>query len=157
MGFDIAFLYAMRGCQTFVYDASKAAMDSLIGRSEQTIERLKKRNRISDGEIESVRSGLIAAAGLEELAKMDLVTEAVSENAKTKLAVYQALRAGWIRRHPYNQYVIPGARDFARRRRLRPREIRSDSLLQPGPLYTDGRGREGGHGSEELRYRGFVP
>ena len=92
MGFDIAFLYAMRGCQTFVYDASKVAMDSLIGRSEQTIERLKKRNRISDVEIASVRSGLIAAARLEDLAKMDLVTEAVSENAKTKLAVYQALR-----------------------------------------------------------------
>jgi 3-hydroxybutyryl-CoA dehydrogenase len=92
MGFDIAFLYAMRGCQTFVYDAAKAAMDSLTGRSEQTIERLKRRNRISDGEIENVRNGLIAAAGLKELAKMDLVTEAVSENAKTKLAVYQALR-----------------------------------------------------------------
>ena len=92
MGFDIAFLYAMRGCQTFVYDAAKAAMDSLTGRSEQTIERLKRRNRISDGEIESVRSGLIAAAGLKELARMDLVTEAVSESAKTKLAVYQALR-----------------------------------------------------------------
>jgi 3-hydroxybutyryl-CoA dehydrogenase len=92
MGFDIAFLYAMRGCQTFVYDAAKAAMDSLTGRSEQTIERLKRRNRISDGEIESLRSGLIAAAGLKELTRMDLVTEAVSESAKTKLAVYQALR-----------------------------------------------------------------
>ena len=92
MGFDIAFLYAMRGCQTFVYDAAKAAMDSLPGRSEQTIERLKRRNRISDGGIENVRSGLIAADRLEELAKMDLVTEAVSESAKTKLAVYQALR-----------------------------------------------------------------
>src|SRR5882724_13164666 len=92
MGFDIAFLYAMRGCQTFVYDASKAAMDSLTGRSEQTIERLKRRNRISDGEIENVRDGLIAVAGLEELARMHLVTEAVSESAKTKLAVYQALR-----------------------------------------------------------------
>jgi len=92
MGFDIAFLYAMRGCQTFVYDAAKAAMDSLTGRSEQTIERLKRRNRISDGEIENVRTGLIAAAGLKELAKMDLVTEAVSERAETKLAVYQALR-----------------------------------------------------------------
>jgi len=92
MGFDIAFLYAMRGCQTFVYDASKAAMDSLTGRSEQTIERLKRRNRISDGEIENIRNGLVAAAGLEDLAKMDLVTEAVSESAKTKLSVYQALQ-----------------------------------------------------------------
>jgi 3-hydroxybutyryl-CoA dehydrogenase len=92
MGFDIAFLYGMRGCQTFVYDASKAAMDSLTARSEQTIERLKRRNRISDGEIESVRTGLIAAGGLEDLTKMDLVTEAVSESAKTKLSVYQALR-----------------------------------------------------------------
>jgi 3-hydroxybutyryl-CoA dehydrogenase len=91
MGFDIAFLYAMRGCQTFVYDASKTAMDSLTGRSEQTIERLKRRNRIADGEMENVRSGLIPAARLEELAKMDLVTEAVSEKSTTKLAVYQAL------------------------------------------------------------------
>jgi 3-hydroxybutyryl-CoA dehydrogenase len=91
MGFDIAFLYAMRGCQTFVFDAAKAAMDSLIGRREQTIERLKRRNRISDGAIENVRNRLVAATGLEELARMDLVTEAVSENAMTKLAVYQAL------------------------------------------------------------------
>ena len=91
MGFDIAFLYAMRGYQTLVYDASQAAMDSLTGRREQTIERLKRRNRISDGEIENVRNGLVVAARLEDLAKMDLVTEAVSENAKTKLAVYQAL------------------------------------------------------------------
>src|SRR5437867_13201375 len=92
MGFDIAFLYAMRGCQTFVYDAAKVALDSLLGRGEQTIERLKRRKRISDGEMENVKNGLIPAAQLEELAKMDLVTEAVSESAKTKLAVYQALR-----------------------------------------------------------------
>lgn len=97
MGFDIAFLYAMRGCQTLVFDASKAAMDALTTRSGQTIERLKRRNRITDGEIENIRSGLIPAAGLGELASMDLVTEAVSENAKTKLAVYQALReAGFV-------------------------------------------------------------
>jgi 3-hydroxyacyl-CoA dehydrogenase len=92
MGFDIAFLYAMHGCRTFVYDAAKAAMDSVPGRSEQTIERLKRRNRISDSEIKNVRSGLITAVRLEELAKMDLVTEAVSESAKTKLAVYQVLQ-----------------------------------------------------------------
>jgi 3-hydroxyacyl-CoA dehydrogenase len=91
MGFDIAFLYAMRGCQTLVYDAAKVTMDSLSGRSAQTIERLKRRNRISDGEIENVRNGLVAASRLEELVKMDLVTEAVSESAKTKQAVYQAL------------------------------------------------------------------
>ncbi len=92
MGFDIAFLYAMRGCQTVVYDAAQVALDSLPGRSEQTIERLKRRKRISDGEMENVKNGLIPAARLEQLAKMDLVTEAVSESAKTKLAVYQALR-----------------------------------------------------------------
>ncbi len=92
MGFDIAFLYAMRGCHTLVYDASETAMDAITGRREQTIERLKRRNRISDGEIENVRNSLIPVAGLEELARLDLVTEAVSELAKTKLAVYQALQ-----------------------------------------------------------------
>ena len=92
MGFDIAFLYSMRGWQTLVYDAAQGAMDSLPGRSEQTIERLKRRNRITDEGIEHIRNGLVPASRLEDLARMDLVTEAVSENAKTKLAVYQALR-----------------------------------------------------------------
>ena len=56
MGFDIAFLYAMRGCQTFVYDAAKAAMDSLTGRTSRPSNG-SRRNRISDGEI-----GAFAAA-----------------------------------------------------------------------------------------------
>ena len=40
MGFDIAFLYAMKGFRTRVYDAAKPAMDSLTDRREQTIDRL---------------------------------------------------------------------------------------------------------------------
>jgi 3-hydroxyacyl-CoA dehydrogenase len=92
MGFDIAFLYAMKGFQTVVYDASKAVMNSLSDRREQTIDRLKKRNRISDAETENIRNLLTASPGLGGLAQMDLVTEAVSENSKTKLAVYRALR-----------------------------------------------------------------
>jgi 3-hydroxybutyryl-CoA dehydrogenase len=92
MGFDIAFLYAMKGFQTVVYDASKAAMDSLGDRKEQTIERLQKRNRISDAEAESVRRLLLPSVDLGGLAHMDLITEAVSENARIKLGVYRALR-----------------------------------------------------------------
>ena len=37
MGFDIAFLYAMKGFHTAVFDAAPAAMDSLEERREQTI------------------------------------------------------------------------------------------------------------------------
>ena len=92
MGFDIAFLYAMKGFRTLAYDAAKPAMHALIDRREQTIDRLKKRNRISDGEIDNLRSLLVPADGLAALAHADLITEAVSENAKTKLAVYNALR-----------------------------------------------------------------
>jgi 3-hydroxybutyryl-CoA dehydrogenase len=92
MGFDIAFLYAMKGFQTTVYDVAKGAMESLTDRREQTIERLQKRNRISDPETESVRKLLMPATDLGGLAPMDLVTEAVSENAATKRAVYRALR-----------------------------------------------------------------
>src|SRR5918992_530478 len=93
MGFDIAFLYAMKGFQTFVYDAAKAAMESIDERREQTIERLKKRNRISDGEIENVRKLLIPSPDIGGLAPVDLVTEAVSENARTKTRVYCDLRS----------------------------------------------------------------
>lgn len=93
MGFDIAFLYAQKGYQTLVYDAAPAAMDGLASRREQVIERLKRRSRISENETDRVRKGLLPAAALADLAEADLVTEAVSESAETKRAVYGALRA----------------------------------------------------------------
>ena len=92
MGFDIAFLYAQKGYRTLVYDASEAAMKNLASRRDQTIERLQKRNRISDVEAAQVKQGLVAAAGLADMASADLVTEAVSESGKTKKTVYRALR-----------------------------------------------------------------
>jgi 3-hydroxyacyl-CoA dehydrogenase len=92
MGFDIAFLYAMKGFETHVYDASKATMESLRDRCEQTIERLARRNRITAEETARVRNLLLPSPDLAGLARTDLVTEAVSENAKTKLTVYQGLR-----------------------------------------------------------------
>ena len=91
MGFDIAFLYASKGLLTLAYDAATTAMESLNERREQTIERLKKRNRITDGEIDNVRTLLVPVDGPKAMAQAELVTEAVSENAKTKLAVYKAL------------------------------------------------------------------
>jgi 3-hydroxyacyl-CoA dehydrogenase len=92
MGFDIAFLYAMKGYQTVAFDVSKAAMDSVHARREHTIERLKRRNRISEGEIKNLQGLLRPSVDLVSLAEADLITEAVSENAKIKLAVYRALR-----------------------------------------------------------------
>ncbi len=92
MGFDIAFLYAMKGFRTFVYDAAKPAMDSLTDRREQSIDRLKKRGRITDQEIDNLRTLLIPSSHLHGLVVADLITEAVSENARTKLAVYKTLR-----------------------------------------------------------------
>jgi 3-hydroxybutyryl-CoA dehydrogenase len=92
MGFDIAFIYAMKGLRTLAYDAAPSVMDSLTDRREQTIDRLQMRKRITDGEIDNLRTLLVPVDGLTAMAQSDLVTEAVSENAKTKLAVYNALR-----------------------------------------------------------------
>jgi len=92
MGFDIAVLYAMKGYRTLVYDASETAMKNVAIRSDLTIERLKRRNRISDAEAENVRNGIVAAPGLASMSQAELVTEAVSESGKTKKAVYKALR-----------------------------------------------------------------
>ena len=94
MGFDIAFLYAQKGYRTLVYDAAEAAMKGFPARRDQTIERLKRRNRISDGEVAALMSGMIPAAGLAAFVEADLVTEAVSESGKTKRQVYSALRDG---------------------------------------------------------------
>jgi 3-hydroxybutyryl-CoA dehydrogenase len=91
MGFDIAFLYSAKGYETLVYDALNAAMESVEQRREQTIDRLKKRNRISDGEIENLRRLLIPCRDLAGVTRAELITEAVSENAKTKLSVYKGL------------------------------------------------------------------
>ena len=92
MGFDIAFLYAMKGFPTVVYDASRAAMDALSGRSEQTIDRLAKRDRINNAEAENVRKCLVPSTDLGGLAHADLITEAISENLKAKTSVYRSLR-----------------------------------------------------------------
>ena len=92
MGFDIAFLYAQKGYRTLVYDASETAMKNVPARRDQTIERLKRRNRISDAEVANVTGGLVVVFGLEGMADADLITEAVSESGRTKRAVYKALR-----------------------------------------------------------------
>ncbi len=91
MGFDIAFLYAANGFETLVYDASAAAISSLEKRREQTIERLKKRNRISEGEIDNLRRLLCPCQDLSGVRRADLITEAVSEKPTTKMAVYKEL------------------------------------------------------------------
>ncbi|HYQ97018.1 MAG TPA: 3-hydroxyacyl-CoA dehydrogenase family protein, partial [Candidatus Nitrosocosmicus sp.] len=92
MGFDIAFLYAQEGYPTLAYDTSEAAMQNLAARRDQTIERLKKRNRISEIQIESVKNRLVPAASLSDIASAALVTEAVSESGKIKKSVYRRLR-----------------------------------------------------------------
>jgi 3-hydroxybutyryl-CoA dehydrogenase len=91
MGFDIAFLYALKGCRTFAYDASSAVAESFAGRLEGTIERLKRRNRISQNDAEKLRTSLVLSKSLEEMTDVDLVTEAVSESTTSKLSVYRAL------------------------------------------------------------------
>jgi 3-hydroxybutyryl-CoA dehydrogenase len=97
MGFDIAFLYAMKGFHTMVHDAAPAAMDAVENRREQTIERLRKRNRINDIEMDNVRRLMIRSSELENLSSLDLITEAVSENTRTKLSVYRALTSAGFR------------------------------------------------------------
>ncbi len=91
MGFDIAFLYAQNGYRTLAYDTSKDVMDALDTRKERTIERLKKRDRISDLEAEQVRRQLLPASDLSAMSKVDLITEAVSETASVKSSVYKTL------------------------------------------------------------------
>src|ERR1051325_3859425 len=90
MGFDIAFLYALKGFRTLVYDTAPAVMNAVEDRREQTIERLRKRNRISNTETDQVRTLLVKSSNLQPLSGMNLITEAVSENPTTKVLVYRA-------------------------------------------------------------------
>jgi 3-hydroxyacyl-CoA dehydrogenase len=67
-------------------------MQNITARRDQTIERLKRRNRITEAEAQNVKNGLLAAPGLDSLRQADVITEAVSESGKTKKLVYRALR-----------------------------------------------------------------
>ena len=87
---------------------------------------------------------------------MDLVTEAVSESAKTKLAVYQALReAGFAGILTTNTSSL--ARATLLSGGVYDREKFALTHFFNPVLFTDGRGCERGHGNDELRYRGLVP
>ena len=92
MGFDIAFLYACAGRKTLVYDAAPQAMAALEQRRHQTVERLRKRNRIADAAAENVQRLLVPCKELGDLREAQLITEAVSENGSTKAVVYRALK-----------------------------------------------------------------
>ncbi|MGH7826448.1 MAG: 3-hydroxyacyl-CoA dehydrogenase family protein, partial [Candidatus Binatia bacterium] len=92
MGFDIAFLYAMKGHRTLAYDASSAVAQSFASRVDGAIDRLGRRNRISESEVENIRDRLTLAGSVDHLAGLDLVTEAVSENTGAKVSVYRSLR-----------------------------------------------------------------
>ncbi len=92
MGFDIALLYAMKGLRTLVYDTAASTMQSIIDRRTQTIDRLRKRNRITPEEIDNLLALIVPVNGLAAMAGAAIVTEAVSENARTKLTVYKVLR-----------------------------------------------------------------
>ena len=142
MGFDIAFLYAMKGFRTLAYDAAKAAMDSLPDRREQTIDRLQKRNRISGGEIDNLRTLLVPADGVAALAQANLVTEAVSEKTQVKLAVYKVSPRRRLRRPADDQHIVGHPRDSIARWDRQPREFFPDALFQSRALHADGRSRQ---------------
>ena len=80
----------------------KRPCKTLCRRRDQTIERLKKRNRISEIEVESVKNGLVPAASLSDMASAALVTEAVSESGKTKKSVYRTLARNRLHRSSHH-------------------------------------------------------
>ena len=138
MGFDIAFLYAMKGFPTLAYDASKAAMDSLADRREQTIERLQKRKRIADGEIDNLRTLLVPADGVAALAQANLVTEAVSGNPGQTSGL-QVSRRRRFRRPADDQHIVGHPRDTIERGHVDSKKFSLTHFFNP-VLYTqDGR------------------
>jgi 3-hydroxybutyryl-CoA dehydrogenase len=92
MGFEIAFLYAMKGYPTSIYDTSEQAIALVSTRKRQTIERLKKRNRITDDEVKNIEANLVPVQNLKAFARAHLITEAVAENPDVKIQVYRELR-----------------------------------------------------------------
>ena len=104
-------------------------------RREQTIDRLQKRNRISGGEIDNLRTLLVPADGVAALAQANLVTEAVSEKTQVKLAVYKVSPRRRLRRPADDQHIVGHPRDSIERWDRRQRKFSLTHFFNP-VLYT---------------------
>jgi len=92
MGNGIAHVFAMHGYQTALVDISREALDKALDTIDRNLERMIKREKITEDEKQSTLARIRTFTDLEEgTSRAELVVEAATENLELKLDIFRRL------------------------------------------------------------------
>jgi 3-hydroxybutyryl-CoA dehydrogenase len=91
MGGGIAQVFATKGFEVTLVEAQGDALTRGLGAIEKSLKRLEEKQRLDGQSADQVRSRLKASTQLTDLAHVDLVVEAITENEAIKTKVWREL------------------------------------------------------------------
>ncbi|WP_275100392.1 3-hydroxybutyryl-CoA dehydrogenase [Sedimenticola hydrogenitrophicus] len=91
MGNGIAQVFAASGFQVILHDIAEAPLQRGLDSIEKSLDRMLKKEKISEADKAATLANIRGVTRLEELAGVDLVVEAASENLEIKSKIFQEL------------------------------------------------------------------
>ena len=91
MGNGIAQAFAASGIKVVLHDITDEALKRGIDTIENSLDRMLKKEKISTEQKTEILANIRGVTNLEEMAEVDLVVEAASENLDIKIKIFQAL------------------------------------------------------------------
>ncbi|WP_428608926.1 3-hydroxybutyryl-CoA dehydrogenase [Sedimenticola sp.] len=91
MGNGIAQVFAASGFKVILHDIADAPLQRGLDTIENSLDRMLKKEKISEADKQATLANIRGVTRLEELAEVDLVVEAASENLEIKSKIFQEL------------------------------------------------------------------
>src|SRR5437762_1690389 len=91
MGSGIAQVAAMSGFDVVLQDVSSEALARGQKRIEQSLSKLLEKGKLTRADVDAANARVKGSQKLEDLARVDLVVEAVVENASLKFELFRKL------------------------------------------------------------------
>jgi 3-hydroxybutyryl-CoA dehydrogenase len=91
MGNGIAQVFAASGLKVILHDIAEAPLQRGLDSIEKSLDRMLKKEKISEADKSATLANIRGVTSLEELADVDLVVEAASENLEIKSKIFQEL------------------------------------------------------------------
>lgn len=91
MGMGIAQALAQQGLEVTVCDLERSIIEKGLERTEKNLESLVRKEKITTEEAEKIVSQIKTSTNIEDIASVDLVIEAVTENMEVKKKVFLQL------------------------------------------------------------------
>ena len=91
MGNGIAQAFAASGIKVVLHDITDEALKRGIDTIENSLDRMLKKEKISTEQKTEILANIRGVTNLEEMAEVDLVVEAASENLDIKIKIFKAL------------------------------------------------------------------